>query len=60
MNAYSDDEENNDEVLPNSRTNDVNINANSDDEKNGYEVTSDTPTNSGNNETIENYEDKNY
>ena len=40
--------------------NDLNINDNSDNEKNYYEVTLDTPTNGINNETIYNYEDKNY
>ena len=34
MNDSSDDEVNNDEVAPNTPTNDVNINDNSDDEKN--------------------------
>ena len=55
MNAYSNNEGNNDEVAPNPPTNDVNINANSDNEKNDYEVIPDTPTNGGNNETIDNY-----
>ena len=58
MNTFYDDEGNNDEVAPNTPTNDWNINANPDDEKNDYEVTPDTPTNGGNNETIENYEEK--
>ena len=58
MNAYSDDEVNNDEDSPDPPTNDVNINANDDDEKNYYEVTPDTPKNGGNNETIDKYEEK--
>ena len=58
MNASSNDERNNDVVFPDPPTNDVNINDNSDDEGNDYEVTPDTPTNGGNNETIENYEEK--
>ena len=60
MNASSDDEGNNDKVAPNSPTNGVNIKDNYDDETNYYEVTLDTTTNSGNNATIDNYEDKNY
>ena len=58
INAYSNNEGNNDEVTPDPPTNDVNINANSDDKINDYEVNPDTPTNGGNNETIENDEEK--
>ena len=49
----------NDEVAPDPPIDDENINANSDDEKNDYEVTPDKPTNGGNNETINNDENKN-
>ena len=58
MNDSSDDQGNNDEVAPDPPTNNANINANYDYDKNGYQVTPDTPTNSGNNETIENDEEK--
>ena len=58
MNASSDGEGDNDDVAPDPPTNDVNINDNYDDEKNYYEVTPDTPTNVGNNETIDNDEEK--
>ena len=60
MNTYSDDEGNTDEVTPDPPTKDITINDNYDNERNDYEVTPDTPTNGGNNETIDNYEGKNY
>ena len=58
INAYYNNEGNNYEVSTDPPANDVNINDNSDDEINGYDVTPDTPINDGNNETIENYEEK--
>ena len=48
MNAYSNNEENYDEVAPDPPKNDENMDANPD------EITPDTPTNGGNNETIDN------
>ena len=59
MNSSSDNEVNNDKVAPNPPINDININYNSYDEKNDYGVTPYTPTNGGNNETIDNDEEKN-
>ena len=58
MNASYGDEGNNYEVSPKPLTNDVNINSNSYDKKKYDEVTTDTPTNGGNNETIENDEER--
>ena len=52
INAYSNNEENNDEVAPEPPTNNEIINANSDN------VTPDTPTNGGDNETMDNDEEK--
>ena len=54
INAYSDDDVNNDEVAPEPPTNYLNINDNSDGEKNDYEVTPDTSISGRNNEPTDN------
>ena len=43
MNAYSNNQENNDDFAPDPPTNDENINAHSGDGKNDYEFAPDTP-----------------
>ena len=58
INAYSNNERNNDEVSPNPPTNDIKLNANSYYYINDYEVTPDTPKNGGKIETIENDDEK--
>ena len=54
MNAYTNNEETNNEVSPNPATDDKNINANSEDGETDYEVTIDTPKEGVKNETIDN------